>query len=100
MRRAIILLLTLLSGCDSPAPGMRGATTTWVEVGGSLFSVHVLGDRAEAVRLNAEAGPRARGVMARGFAAIERASGCRIVPGSFEGDPALMRARIACTGQG
>lgn len=100
MRLTIMLGALILAGCDSPAPGMRGAATTWVEVGNSLFSVHVLGDRAEAIRLNAEAGPRARGVMARGFAAIERASGCRIVPGSFEGDPALMRARIACTGEG
>lgn len=99
MRLMIILWLLTLAGCDSPAPGMRGAVTKRVEIGSSLFIVHILGDRVEAIRLNVETGRRARGVMARGFAAIEQASGCRIVPGSFEGDPALMRARVACTGE-
>ncbi|WP_212523752.1 hypothetical protein [Actibacterium sp. MT2.3-13A] len=96
MRLAIIAGLLILAGCDSPAPALRGATTQRVKVGGSLFSVHVLGDEAQAIRLNFETGRRARGVMARGFTAIERASGCRIVPGSFGGDPALMRARVTC----
>lgn len=100
MRLTIILGLLVLAGCDSPSIDMRGAITRRVEVGGSLFSVHLLGDRVEAVRLTVETGPGARGVMARGFAAIETASGCRIVPGSFEGDPALMRARVTCTGEG
>ncbi|MGC9368748.1 MAG: hypothetical protein ACP5DX_04315 [Paracoccaceae bacterium] len=96
----LALGVLMLAGCDSPALDMRGAIRRRVEVAGSQFSVHILGDRAEAIRLNVETGRRARAVMARGFVAIERASGCRIVPGSFEGDPALMRARVACTGEG
>jgi len=100
MRLTMILGLLILAGCDSPSPTMRGAVIQRVEVGGSLFSVHILGNRAEAIRLNPETGRRARGVMARGFTAIEQASGCAIVPGSFDGDPALMRARVACDGKG
>lgn len=100
MRSVMIPLLMALAACDSPSQEMRGGETRMVQVGTSRFSVHLKGDRAEAIRLNFEAGKRGRGVMARGFAAIERAAGCPIVPGSFEGDPALMRARVACTGGG
>lgn len=92
----ICSLLLGLAACDSPSISMRGATVTRVEVEGSQFSVHVLGDRAEAIRTNFETGRKGRGIMARGYAAIEKASGCQIVPGSFDGDPALMRARVFC----
>ena len=89
-------LVAALAACDAPSPNMRGALTREVTVGPSTFTVHRLGDRAEAVRTNFEMGRKARGIMARGYQAIELATGCQVVPGSFTGDPALMKARIAC----
>ncbi len=96
MRSFAIISLVILSGCSAPSLGMRGAEKTEVTVGSSHFVVHRLGNRAEAVRTNFEAGPAARGVMARGRRAIELGTGCQLVPGTFDGDPALMRAKLFC----
>ncbi len=92
--------LALLVSCDAPSPDMRGAITRKVIVEGSEFTVHRKGDRAEAIRTNFEYGRKARGIMARGHAAIETATGCRIVQGSYSGDPAMMKARLNCTDGG
>ncbi len=91
-----LVLIVALGACDAPSWGMRGAVTHKVTVDGSDFTVYHLGDRAEAVRTNFEYGKRAQGIMSRGHQAIELATGCLIVSGSFAGDPALMKARINC----
>ena len=96
MKQLLILtILAMLAACDAPSPLMRGATTQTVTVEGSDFTVHRLGNRAEAIRTNIE---YRKGIMTRGHHAIELATGCQIVPGSFTGDPALMKARLTCTG--
>lgn len=89
----ILTALAMLVACDAPSPDMRGAISRKVTVEGSDFTVHRLGDRAEAIRTNVE---YRGGVMARGHIAIELATGCQIVRGSFKGDPALMRAKLKC----
>lgn len=96
MRKALILSLCVLAGCDSPGLQMRGVPARKAQVGPSSFSVYQLGTDVEAVRTNPEFGAEARGIMARGYAAIELATGCTIVPGTFDGDPALMRAKVFC----
>ncbi|GGE49601.1 hypothetical protein [Actibacterium pelagium] len=94
MKKVLIpIALTILTACDAPSPGMSGAITREVTVEGSTFTVHRLGDRAEAIRTNFEFRD---GVMARGHRAIELATGCQIVRGSFTGDPALMKAKLKC----
>lgn len=75
---------------------MQGAITRRVQVEHSTFSVHHDGRKAVAIRRNVEFGPQARGVMDRGYRAIQMATGCEIVPRTFDGDPALMRADIHC----
>lgn len=74
---------------------MGGLPPRVIEVEGSRFSVYIASDRAEAIRTNME---YRKGIMARGYRAIELASGCQIVPGSFGGDPARMTAELACPG--
>lgn len=96
MRACLALLTLLAAGCDSPDPRMAGAEVHKIRIENSSFSVHVRGSDAVAIRTNFEAGKAARGIMGRGYRAIEQASGCQIVPGTFDGDPALMRARLAC----
>lgn len=89
------LLITgmILTGCDSPDRSMWGVPPRKVTVDGSDFSVYVHDGRAEAIRTNFE---YRKGIMERGYRAIELASGCEIVPGSFDGDPARMVARVYC----
>ena len=87
------VVFAILAACDAPSPSMRGSVTREVTIEGSTFTVHRLGDRAEAIRTNFE---YRDGVMARGHRAIELATGCQIVRGSFTGDPALMKAKLNC----
>jgi hypothetical protein len=102
--RCVVLCLSIaalaLSGCDSPSPlsVFSGVPPTRVEVAGSVFSVRVAGREAQAVRTNFDlrAGSRGREIVPRAGIAMERASGCRVVPGSLRGDSAVIEARLAC----
>jgi len=96
MRRpAPILFALLLAACDSPGPEFAGLPGTRVTVDGSTFSVRRSGNTAQAIRLNME---RRAGVMARGFVAIEQATGCAVRPGTLSGDPAVIYAKLTCAG--
>lgn len=93
MTRMTLILLVAAAGCASPSITMHGLPAREVVVGESRFSVFSDGRKVEAIRTNME---YSDGIMARGYTAIEQATGCPIVPGTFDGDPALMRAEIAC----
>lgn len=94
-RTASILLALALLGCDSPGPDFGGLPGTRVTVDGSTFAVRRKGNTAQAIRLNME---RRAGVMARGFLAIELATGCEVRPGTLTGDPAVIYAKLSCAG--
>ncbi|TCO69963.1 hypothetical protein [Rhodovulum euryhalinum] len=94
MNRPVLVLLALtLAACDSPSPDFGGLPGTRVTVDGSTFAVRRKGNTAQAIRLNRE---WRAGVMARGFIAIEQATGCEVRPGTLSGDPAVIYARITC----
>ncbi|KCV82199.1 hypothetical protein ATO10_07412 [Actibacterium atlanticum] len=82
-----------LAACNSPGREMWGVAPVQVTVDGSTFSVYIHNGQAEAIRTNFE---YRKGILERGHTAIERASGCEIVPGSFDGDPARMVAKLHC----
>ena len=86
--------LALVAGCASP--DLSGEVTRRVEVEQSTFRVQFNRNSAEATRMNPEFGPGAQGIMWRGYRAIMLATGCEIIPGTFDGDPALMRAELFC----
>lgn len=98
MRRALVLLPLLLAAaaCDSPSPGFARAPALPVEVEGSRFTVRVQEGEAEAIRLSREWAPTLGSVAPRAVAAIERASGCRVRPGTLTGDAAVVRAALDC----
>lgn len=97
MRRGLwILAGVILFGCDMPEMSMVGVPAQVITVQGSTFSVYIRGTEAEAIRTNFEYGSKAKGVMQRGYIAIQAVSGCDIIPGSFGGDPARMVARLTC----
>jgi len=96
MRALFLMSLFVFAACSGPSPAMRGAVTREVTVENSTFSVHHDWAEVEVVRANVELGRAAAGIMRRGYRAIQVATGCEIIPGTFGGDPALMRARIFC----
>ena len=98
MMRLVLTIgcLSALASCDMPDLAMHGVPARKVTIENSSFSVYVNGKQVEAIRTNLEYGPPAGGIMERGYRAIEKASGCSIVPGSYDGDPARMTAEIEC----
>jgi len=95
MRNLVLpLLIFAISACDTPSPGFKGVPATRVTVGKSTFDVRVDGNRAEAVRLNAEWAPRLEAVAPRAVVAIEQVSGCEVT--KLGGDAALVVARLKC----
>jgi len=89
-------VVSTLAGCDMPDLAMHGVPARKVTIENSSFSVYIDGKQVEAIRTNVEFGRSARGIMDRGYRAIKQASGCSIVPGSYDGDPTRMTAEIEC----
>jgi hypothetical protein len=96
----LLLLLLPLAACDSPDPrsDFAGLPPTRIALDGATFSVRVAGTQAQAVRTNFDlrAGIRGREILPRAGLAMERASGCRVRPGSLKGDAAVAEARLDC----
>ena len=97
---ALLCLAAALAGCDSPHPlsDFAGVPPTRIEVEGAVYAVRVAGGRAQAVRRNVDfaAATDPQAFVARSGLAMERASGCRVVAGTLEGDAAMSEARLAC----
>lgn len=97
MRIALFLsALACVAACDSPSPSMWGAEATRHTVDGATFSVRVRDDRAEAIRIGWDGRIRRAPMVARGGAAIEAASGCRVDRRSLRGDTNIVSARLIC----
>ena len=92
----VLIVSGAVAGCDSPHPKFMGIAPHVVTVGGSTFSVRVKGNEAEAIRTDYEYIPRIGQIFPRAVAAIEQASGCKVVVSSVTGDSAYVRARVKC----
>lgn len=89
------IFLVLLS-CSSPGRRFNTVEPVRVSVEGSIFDVYVLGKDVRAIRLNFEMLPTMPVIGPRAVIAMERASGCRVIDGSFSGDQAMADAWISC----
>ena len=96
--RILVALLTsvVLAACDSPSPDFAGLAPSEVQVGSSTFSVRFTQDKVEAIRTNSESLSSLNGISVRAAQAMEIASGCEVIPGTFEGDAAVTRAALDC----
>jgi len=92
----VIPVVILLTGCDSPHPQFSRVEAKKITVAGSTFKIRIRDDRAEAIRTNFEALPKIGDTFPKAAQAIEIASGCKVVPDSMRGDPALMVAKLDC----
>ena len=96
-----LILLLFLTACGaSPAPQFYGATRHEVTLGGINFVVFQKDDRAEVVRLGYLTRAQRAAVPDLMIMAVERTTGCRVVPGSMvtglPGDTGEARLRLVC----
>ena len=83
--RFLWILLPLLA-CNTPSFEFSGVPAQRVIVEKSVFDVRMIGDRAEAIRINREWAPHLGYTAARFARAFEAASGCTVRPNSMQGD--------------
>ena len=101
MRRALALLV-LLAACDQPSPlsPFAGLPAQRVSIGGSEFSVRATASEAQAVRrgFDPNAMFQREAIAVRAGLAMERATGCRVVPGTLrgDGDAVITEAELDC----
>ena len=100
MRQIFVFMsfLAVLASCDSPTPGMGRGEKTEVVVDGSRFSVYRRDDRVEVIRTSREWLPNWAESRAKAEMAIRQATGCKVRGNSFEGDQAMAKARLNCSG--
>jgi len=92
-----VIVLLLFAACSSPALRYGGVAPVRVVVEGARYDVYRLGAEAQAIRVSMELLPRKAQSFARALAAIEAATGCKVVEGSLAGDQALVQAELDCT---
>ncbi len=89
-------IMIALQGCDSPHPAFSRVQAQKITVDSSTFSIRIREDRAEAIRTNFERLPKIGDTFPKAAKAIEIVSGCKVIPNSMKGDPALMVAKLDC----
>ena len=97
MRFSIFMCIFLtLVACSSPGLRFSSVAPVRITVEGSVFDVYVLGDDVRAIRMNFEVLPTFAMIGPRAIIAMERATGCTVVNGTFLGDQAMADARVSC----
>lgn len=96
IRSMLFLALVALCGCDTPSRHFAGLPATRVTVDGSVFDVRIRGNKAEAIRTNAQYAPRPGPILRRASIAMRQASGCDV--GNLLGDQAVAVATLSCSG--
>lgn len=90
----VLLLLPLLSACNTAGPHFRGLPATTVTVDGSTFDVRVRDELAEAIRTNSEYAPRFGLIRDRAGRAMAMVSGCEVK--EVRGDQAQATGILKC----
>jgi hypothetical protein len=92
----ILLLLLLLTGCDSPTPLMRGAERHEVVRNGREYVVYQTEDSVEVIRLGYARRGEHMGIRADMLDMIPIVTGCRLDESSVRGDSGEIRGRLRC----
>ncbi len=98
MKAALILTFGtfpfLLAACHGPSRPFAGITPVRVNVDGAIYDVRRRGALGEAIRRNPQYAPRLGRLAQTARAAIELATGCRVI--RVEGDAAVVIGRLDC----
>ncbi|MGR3436567.1 MAG: hypothetical protein ACU0CO_17045 [Shimia sp.] len=90
------MMVLVLAGCNTPAPGFHGAEPVAVDVGGRSYLVYRRGDAVQAVRTSRDGAFQGGGAAM--LAAMERGTGCRVAPASLRGDTVVAHGVAECIG--
>ncbi len=91
-----IISVSFLASCDSPHPAFMGVEKQEITVQGSTFHVRIKEHIVTATRTNFERVPKIGDTFPKAKIAMEQASGCKVIPNSMRGDPAVMVAKLNC----
>jgi len=84
----------LMAACDTAKPGFYGIDPVSVTIDGTDFDVRQNGERAFAVRTNAQALPRRADILSKAAMAMERVTGCEV--DTLTGDTSQAEAVLDC----
>ena len=93
---AAVAVVMLVGACDSPSPAMRASRNATVDVGGMTFGVHWTDTEAAIYRTGWAKRSAWANVPVNAELAVRQVTGCNVK--SMDGDPALMTARLDCSG--
>lgn len=98
MRKIAALLITaLLAACGAqPAAEFRDAREIALQHEGREYRVFHKGNRAEIIRLGYVVPGRHRATREVMVALMEKATGCRIIAATLQGDSGEMRSTLRC----
>lgn len=91
-----MLIVAALAGCNTVPPNWAGVPMRRVVVEGTVWDVRHQGTYAMAFRQGSQWAPNLRSVMGSAEQAIERATNCAVLPGSFGGDQVFVTAQVLC----
>jgi len=94
----VVFIFGVLSGCDLPGYAPADFTRPFkiVSIDGSRFRIYRATATATAIRVNFDFHARVGKIFPRAIKAMERVSGCQVVPGTAHGDSVVIRAALAC----
>lgn len=92
----VLMVVLLLAACSSPSLRYAKVAPVRVVVEGSVYDVYALDREVQAIRVNMEMLPNKARSFGRAIAAIEQATGCKVVDNAATGDQALVNAIIRC----
>lgn len=95
MKRVLLICLAL-AACDTVPPKWAPYPPKRVEIQGSTFDVRQNGQYVFAFRRNSEWAPNLRAIAPKAIAAMEQATGCRVLRQSIRGDAVFITALIKC----
>jgi hypothetical protein len=92
----VLLVASVLAGCDRPSPWMLGATRHETVLDGYRFTIWQKRDEVEIIRHGFAPRADQRWLRALMLEAARETTGCAIQGDSVEGDAGVLRARLLC----
>jgi hypothetical protein len=96
MKKLLLLMITALSACASPAPEFMGATKTEVMRDGRQYVVFQKGERVEVIRLGYAVRGEHQAIRATMIELIPEVTGCKLRDATLQGDSGEMRGSLNC----
>ncbi len=97
MRSILLVSTCLLLACSEIPTQKSGVSGEFVDIGAAKFAVFSEGESALAIYIGALRAPDEDWVMPAAQRAIERATGCPVIPDSLQSDSKTIQANLDCS---